>query len=101
MNQIELALKGGWDVLAAGLLFGAGLPILFALAVRALALGSEEVAADGTTTFRTSLLGRTLATVLVLVLVAAVALGITLIVASGYGKAVDFSHVLPMIVDKK
>lgn len=101
MNQIELALQGGWNVLTAGLAFGAGLPVLFALAVRALAIGSEEVAADGTTTFRPSLLGRAISTLLMVILVGAVALGITLIVASGFGKAVDFSNVFPMIVDKK
>lgn len=101
MNQIELALKGGWNVLTAGLLFGAGLPILFGLAVRALALGTEEVDADGTTRFRTSLVGRAVAGLLMLVLVGAIVLGITLIVASGFGKAVDFSHVIPIIVDKK
>ena len=101
MNQVELALEGGWSVLLAGLAFGAGLPILFALAVRALALGRDEVAEDGSATFRPSLLGRGLGTVLMLVLVGAVILGITLIVASGFGKAVDFSHVIPMIVDKK
>ncbi len=101
MNEIKLALEGGWNVLTAGLLFGAGLPILFALAVRAQTLGTEEVAEDGTTTFHRSLAGGALATLLMLVLVGAVALGITLIVASGFGKAVDFSNVIPMIVDKK
>lgn len=101
MNQIELALRGGWNVLTAGLMFGAGLPILFALAVRALALGAEQTNADGTTSFHPSPAGRAIAGLLFVVLVGAVALGITLIVASGFGKAVDFSNVIPVIVDKK
>jgi hypothetical protein len=101
VNEIRLAAAGSWNVLTAGLLFGAGLPILFALAVRAQALGTDTVAEDGTTTFHRSFWGRVLATALMLVLVGAVVLGITLIVASGFGKAVDFSHVIPMIVDKK
>ena len=49
MRSIELALQGGAKVLTAGLIFGAGLPILYALAVRSLAVGaSESVADDGT-----------------------------------------------------
>jgi hypothetical protein len=101
VNEIRLAAAGSWSVLVAGLLFGAGLPILFALAVRASVLGAETTAEDGSTTFHPSFWGRALATLLMLVLVGAVVLGITLIVASGFGKMVDFSHVIPMIVDKK
>lgn len=101
MNELVLALKGGWNVLSAGLVFGAGLPVVFALAVRCLALGEDRVGADGTRTFAPSPLGRVLAVLLFLVLAAAVATGITLIVAAGLGKVVDFSHVVPMIVDKK
>jgi hypothetical protein len=36
MRSIELALEGGWKVLYTGILFGAGMPIIYALAMRAL-----------------------------------------------------------------
>ncbi len=44
--------------------------------------------------------GKALAVVCFAVVVAAVALGITFIVASGFGKALSFEHVYPTIVDK-
>lgn len=101
MHEIGLALAGAWKVLLAGLAFGAGLPVLFALAVRATAMGTEVVQPDGTVRVQTSPLGKLVAAVLVLVLVGAVVLGITIIVAGGLGKVVDFSHGIPMLVDKK
>jgi hypothetical protein len=40
MHNLGFALEGGWRVLAASLILGAGLPALFALGVRALAYGA-------------------------------------------------------------
>ena len=40
MDMITLALDGAWKVLAAGLVLGAGLPALFALSVRGMALAN-------------------------------------------------------------
>ena len=77
MNSIELALQGAGRVLLAGLLFGAGLPVVYALAMRALTL------------------------LLIAVLVGAVVLGLVMIVATGFGKTVSFEHLIPSIVDKK
>jgi hypothetical protein len=37
MNNLSLALQGGWKVLLAGLLLGAGLPTIFAVGIRSLA----------------------------------------------------------------
>ncbi len=99
MRSLELALQGAGKVLLAGLVFGAGLPVVYALAMRALTVGSDTTDAAGHT--RHSPVGRTLATVLVAVVVAGVALGLVMIVASGFGKAVTFEHVVPTIVDKK
>ncbi len=102
MRSIELALQGGAKVLTAGLIFGAGLPILYALAVRSLAVGANEsVADDGTIRLQPTALGRALSSVFGLILVGAVILGITMIVASGMGKVVSFEHLLPVLVDKK
>ena len=98
MRSLELALQGAGKVLLVGLVFGAGLPVVYALAMRALTLGATETADGGV---RYSPLGRTLAGVLVAVIVAGVLLGLVLIVASGFGKAVSFEHVVPTLVDKK
>ncbi|QKE82595.1 hypothetical protein [Arthrobacter sp. NEB 688] len=98
MRSLQLALQGAADVLVVGLLFGAGLPVIYALAMRALVVGAEE-APDGSV--RYSSLGRLLAGLLVAVILGGVVLGLVLIVASGFGKAVSFEHVLPTIVDKK
>lgn len=102
MRSLELALQGAGKVLVAGLLFGAGLPVVYALAMRALTLGSTDTTgADGSTRAQQSVLGRVLAGVLVLVVLGGIVLGLVLIVASGFGKAVSFEHVIPTIVDKK
>ena len=102
MRSLELALQGAGKVLLAGLVFGAGLPVVYALAMRALTVGGRRVTTeDGTVRFEQSAAGRALAALLVLVLFGGVVLGLVLIVASGFGKAVSFEHVVPTIVDKK
>lgn len=101
MRSLELALQGGGKVLLAGLAFGAGLPVLYALAIRSLSLGAREtVDADGRARLVPSVAGRALAVILGLILVGAVVLGITMIVASGLGKMVSFDHLIPIIVEK-
>ena len=47
MEILKEAAGALWQVLAVGLLLGAGLPALFALGMRSLAVG-REVTADGT-----------------------------------------------------
>ncbi|GAB3460974.1 hypothetical protein AB1207_06220 [Kineococcus endophyticus] len=87
-----------WKILLAALVLGAGLPVLFSAGVRAMAYGAggdaETDHAPGHP------VGKVLAVVCFAVVVAAVALGITFIVASGFGKALSFEHVYPTIVDK-
>lgn len=102
MRSIELAVEGGWKVLYVGLVFGAGMPIVYALAMRLLTTGSTEVVgADGKSRTEYAVVGKVLAGILLLVIVACIALGITLIAASGFGKAVSFEHIFPTFVDKK
>ena len=85
-------------VLLVGLLLGAGLPALFALGVRSLAWGAGGAAASGAAPRPA---GTVLGYVCFAVVLLGVALGITFIVASGFGKALSFEHVFPTIVDKK
>ncbi|BFU44092.1 hypothetical protein [Krasilnikovia sp. MM14-A1004] len=103
MHNLGFALDGAWRVLLAGLLLGAGLPALFALGVRSLAWGSggdAEVNESGVTGPTPRPLGTVLGWACFAVVLLAVALGITFIVASGFGKTISFAHVLPAIVDK-
>ncbi|GGL33966.1 hypothetical protein H9L10_00705 [Phycicoccus endophyticus] len=98
--MIALALSGIWKVLAAGLLFGAGLPTVFALGVRSLALaeGGEAEATPGT---RPHPSARVLGIACLAVVLLAVALGIAFIVASGLGKELSFGHGYPTFADKE
>ena len=102
MNSIQLAIEGAARVLFAGLLFGAGLPVVYAVALRALTIGSTtSVDADGAIRVRPSVLGRVLAALLVAVVIGGIVLGLMIIVASGLGKTVSFEHLIPTFVDKK
>ena len=103
MHNLALALVGAWKVLFAGLILGAGLPALFALGVRSLAYGSggePEVHDTGVTAPTPRPIGTVIAWILFAVALLGVLLGIAFIVASGFGKALSFEHVFPVIVDK-
>ncbi|MCA0335406.1 MAG: hypothetical protein LCH66_00825 [Actinobacteria bacterium] len=102
MNTLELALKGASNVLYAGLTFGVGLPVIYALAMRLLTIGgTTETDANGAVHLRPTARGKALMALLMAVIIGGVALGITIIVASGMGKVVSFEHVIPVLVDKK
>jgi len=103
VHNFGFALEGAWQVLAAGLILGAGLPLLFTLGIRSLAWGAggdPEVDETGVTSPRPKPAGTVLGWVLFAIVLALVILGITFIVASGFGKALSFEHVFPTIVDK-
>ena len=98
MHNVNFALEGALRVLVVGLLFGAGLPAVFALGVRALAYGEGS----GTDTNREAphLIGRLLAYLAFAVVVGGVLLGLTVIVASGLGKELTFDGGVPTFVDE-
>ena len=103
MSNVGFALEGAWKVLAAGLLLGAGLPVLFALGIRSLAHGAggeAEVHESGVTGPRPHPIGTVVGYTLFAIVVLGVLLGITFIVASGFGKTISFEHIYPSIVDK-
>jgi hypothetical protein len=85
-----------------GLVLGAGLPVLFALGVRSMVLaqGPEGAAEAGVGPALPRAANRVLASVCFVLVVAAVAIGITIIVAAGLGKEVSFAHVYPTLVPK-
>jgi hypothetical protein len=103
MHNLGFALEGAWKVLLASLILGAGLPTLFALGIRSLAYGAggeAEVHESGVTAPAAHPLGTVVGWLLFLIVLAGVVLGITFIVASGFGKALSFEHIYPTIVNK-
>ena len=103
-HNLSLALQAAWKILLVGLILGAGLPTLFAAGIRSMAYGQggeSEVHASGTAAPAAHPVGRAIAGLCFLIVLLAVALGITYIVATGFGKALSFEHIYPVITDKK
>lgn len=103
MDSLGLALDGAWRVLVIGLVLGAGLPAVFAFGVRSMAYGQggdAEVHGAGTGPAPHPL-GRLVAVLCFATVLAVVGLGITFIVATGFGKNLSFEHVYPTLVTKK
>lgn len=98
-GNLGFALDGARQVLVYGLLLGAGIPLVFALGVRALALGAGGEATTAQKGPHPA--GKVLAGICFALVIAAVAIGITVIVAAGFGKAVSFEHVYPTLVAKE
>jgi hypothetical protein len=103
MHNVTLALQGSWKVLAASLVLGAGLPLIFALGIRSLAWGAggdAETHAAGVAGPKANPLGTVLGWILFIIVLAGVALGITFVVATGFGKVMSFDHIYPTIHSK-
>ena len=79
MNILIDTANALWKVLAVGILLGAGLPALYALALRSLNSG-RTVNADGTVSEATSAAGRALGFVLLALIIAIALFGIVVIV---------------------
>jgi hypothetical protein len=97
---LSLFLQDAWKVLVYSLVLGAGLPVLYALGVRAATLGTSGADAAGTTDPRRHAVGRVLSVLCFAVVVAGVTLGLVYIVASGQGKELSFQHGYPTLVPK-
>ncbi len=83
------------QVLGLGLVIGAGLPALFAVGMRALAYGHGE-GPDGAH----HPAGTAVSALCFGLVLCAIALGILIIVSSGFGYAVSFEHIVPTLVEK-
>ncbi|TCC48555.1 hypothetical protein E0H73_42870 [Kribbella pittospori] len=99
MDNLQYALDGAWRVLLASLLFGAVLPVIFAVGVWSFAWGSggEAEVSHG----RPHPVGKLLAGVCFLVVLLGVVLGIAIIAATGFGKEISFDHGYPTVVTKE
>ena len=95
--MFQLFIDSAWKVLVAGLLLGAGLPAVFALGVRFSAAGAG---ATSTVVSRGRGGYRVLGIVCFVLVALAIAVGIMVVVAAGFGKMVSFEHVFPTIVPK-
>ncbi len=99
--MFSLFLQDAWKVLLYSLLLGAGLPVVYALGVRALAHGTVTTG-DGVEVpgARRSPVGVAVATTCFVVVVVAIAVGLAYIVAAGHGEKLSFEHVYPTFVPK-
>ncbi|GAB4013472.1 hypothetical protein [Nocardioides ultimimeridianus] len=99
--DLRFAAEALWKVLVAGLVLGAGLPAVFAVGIRGLAMaGDGGTAADGEVGSRPNPLGNVLAAVMFLVVAYGIVAGLLFIIASGQGKDLTFDHIVPWIEPK-
>jgi hypothetical protein len=97
MHNFTFALEGAMRVLVVGLLLGAGLPAIFALGIRALAFGDGGDAELSHA--KPHPVGKLLAYLAFAIVISGVLLGLTVIVASGFGMEVVFDP-FPSLVPK-
>jgi hypothetical protein len=103
MHNVTLAFEASWKVLLASLILGAGLPVLFALGIRSLAWGAggeAEVHESGVSGPTPRPIGIVVGWILFLIVLFGIVLGLTFIIATGFGKELSFEHVYPTIVNK-
>lgn len=101
--MFSLLADSAWKVFLISLLVGAGLPAIFALGVRAMAYGaggSAELALSDGRTQPAHPLGKVLGILCFVLVVAGIALGISIVVASGFGMRVSFDNIFPTFVRK-
>ena len=91
-----------WKVLLNSLILGSGLPVVYALGIRSLALGSSGTADQpGTEHVGRHPLGVALAAVCMLVVLVGVGLGISYIIAAGHAEQLSFEHGYPTFVPEE
>ena len=101
MNTLQLLFEGASKVFVAGLVFGAGLPVVYALALRVLTIGSTSYAdATGEIHSTPRISSRLFAGLLIGVVIAGIVVGMMIIVATGFGKEVSFDSIYPTITEK-
>ncbi len=98
--DVQFAFEAIWKVLLVSVLLGAGLPMLFAVGIRALAAG--EGGTSEVSQARPKPLGKLAAGVIFLVVAYVIACGLVYIIATGKGANYDigFKYLLPEITKK-
>ena len=92
MNNLIIAMDGAWKVLVAGLLLGAGIPTLFALAVNGLATAEGGEAAAGAAPRPVSKL---VALVFFIIILTLVVYGLAWLIFTSLGFKVGFNGPFP------
>ncbi len=104
METLKLVFTAAEHVLIYGFLLGAGLPVIFALGVRALAGGGSEVATGGGSApappGAPGMGSRIVAYAAFGVVIVAVVIGILVIVGAGLGMVVTFDNLVPTLEPK-
>ena len=99
--DLKFAGEALWKVLVAGVVLGAGLPAVFAVGIRGLAMaGSGGESAPHEAGSRPNPLGNVLAAVMFLIVAYGIVAGLLFIIASGQGKELTFDHIIPWIEPK-
>jgi hypothetical protein len=100
-----LFLDAAGQVALVALLLGAGLPALFAVGVRSFTLAgaARRPGADGETITRSSvpvLVLRVIGTLCYVLVIVAVVIGLSVIIATGFGQELSFDGLVPTFVPK-
>ncbi|PSL37454.1 hypothetical protein CLV49_1061 [Labedella gwakjiensis] len=102
--MFALFLEAAAQVAVIALVLGAGLPALFALGVRSFALAggaaTTEQGGPGTPVAMPAPLLRVIGVICFAIVVIAVVVGLTIIIATGLGQVVSFEHIVPTFVPK-
>lgn len=97
--MLSLFFAAAGQVALVALILGAGLPALFAVGVRSFAVAGASGPDQPAGRLPVPLL-RGLGVLCFALVVAAVAVGLSIIIATGLGQAVSFEHVFPTFVPK-
>ena len=102
--MFTLFLEAAGQVAVVALLLGAGLPALFAVGVRSFTLAGAGTGADGGESTAPSRIPspllRAIGAICYLLVVVAVVIGLTLIIATGFGQELNFDHIVPTFQPK-
>jgi hypothetical protein len=103
--MFTLFLEAAGQVALVALLLGAGLPALFAVGVRSFTLAGSagSARANGETIAPSHIpapLLRAIGTLCYALVIAAVAIVLSVIIATGFGQEVSFEHIVPTFVPK-
>ena len=103
--MFSLFLEAAGQVALAAILLGVGLPTLFAVGVRSFIVAGAEgtPSVDGATIESSRIPApvlRTIGTLCFALVIAAVAIGLTIIIATGFGQELSFVNFVPTLVPK-
>lgn len=97
--MLELFFAAAGQVALVALLLGAGLPALFAVGVRSFTVAGAAQDSGRSGSVPVPLL-RAFGVLCFVIVIAAVAIGLSIIIATGLGQQVSFEHVFPTFVPK-